>query len=170
MKLWMQMMVFIALGLATMSSQSTDRPLVIPEADGAPEVDVGKRPLSREKLSKAITDEFSDIVAVYDITFGPAEFYDIDFKPKREERIANGLMPFVPLNHVVFVISFTIKTTTNMTFSNVQCRAFLDLWLEAGEVPTLHLSYCGNDQVVFKRELNILLNEIELRNGAIIRK
>lgn len=153
-KFWVQVMVLAVLVMLTVNSYA-DRPLYIPKRDGAEESDAVKRALSSDKISQAILDEFDSIDRVYGIAFGPAENYDINFKLGEGWR---HLQLFVPNNKVVFLMSFTVVTAaTGITYSNIQCRAYLNLW---DEMPTLNLSYCGNDQAHFKRDLDIPLSEV----------
>ena len=147
MKFWMQIMIFITLGLTTMSSQS------VVDADtmdriGGHRVSIIKNndqilvfgnfmtiyTFSSEKLSKAIVDRVDDVSRLYELSVHDASrlSYDIDFN-----------------------VHFTVfSSKMGKTYRDIQCKAIL-------RHSILNLLDCGNDQVKFGEEhIEIPVSEI----------
>ena len=136
-----RMMVFTALGLITMSSQSADSDAVdVPLYNHRGEIG-STFSFSREKLRKAIADRFNDISKVYGISF--------------QRSTAN--FSFTSLTSTGFNVRFTVfSSTKGKTYADIQCKAFFTT------VPSiLHLTNCRNNQVMLGQEhIDIPLSEI----------
>ena len=141
----MQIMVFITLGLITMSSQSADSDAVdVPLYNHRGEIR-STLSFNREKLSKAIVDRLDDISKVYDMSVTVRQHND-----GSSENIVS-----------MRIFRFTAETTEGVTYTNVQCRAGVGVTFVGRTPYVFELSDCGNNQIVFgKINIRIPVSEI----------
>ena len=147
MKFWMQIMVFITLGLTTMSSQS----VVGSDVDGILHVPISKKygslnsrdlelernsMLDSEKLSQAIAFSLRDIDQVYNISFGPLQD---NFR-----------------DEFYFDVHFTVVTTEGVVQKGIKCSSVAHLM----SIYKLFLTNCENDEVVLGEIIGIPLSAI----------
>ena len=127
MKLWMQVVVVVALGVFTALSLA-GQSLVLPEGH------YEGRIISSEKLERSIVEELDEVIEVRDISFS-SELYFIE--------LSGIIWTAGKRSADIFTTTFTIKAVSGDVYYGIACRTtstYTHLWLQNCESSQVKLT------------------------------